>query len=203
MLSLMPAHLGGYQVLDAGCGTGRYLIHAAKRGARRLVGVDLSAAMLTRADQEWRAWQRRGLGEPPGSITFLRASLEAIPLQDDWADLTICALTLGHFRDLSRPLTELRRVTRPGGKLLCSDLHPLSGALGWQRTFKVGEQRYAVENSPHSLEQWQQTCHTLNLIIVEVMEPYLSPADIPEGAQFDPRILEVPVALVLEMRRED
>lgn len=203
MLSLMPAHLKGYQVLDAGCGTGRYLIHAAKRGARRLVGVDLSAAMLTRADQEWRAGQKRGFGAPSASIILLRASLEAIPLQDDWANLTICALTLGHFRDLSLPLTELWRVTRPGGKLLCSDLHPLGNALGWQRTFKVGEQRYAIENSPHPLEHWQQACRTLNLIIVEVLEPYLSPADIPEGAPFDPRILEVPVALVLELRRRD
>jgi malonyl-CoA O-methyltransferase len=33
-------------------------------------------------------------------------------------------------------------------------------------------------------------------------EPFLDPADIPTGAHFDPAALQVPVALVLELRRE-
>jgi malonyl-CoA O-methyltransferase len=49
MLSLLPAGLRGRAVLDAGCGSGRYLIHTLQRGARRVVGLDLSAEMLARA----------------------------------------------------------------------------------------------------------------------------------------------------------
>jgi len=53
MLALLPADLRGRAVLDAGCGSGRYLLHAHRRGARRVLGVDLSAEMLAQA---------RGLG---------------------------------------------------------------------------------------------------------------------------------------------
>src|SRR5215216_2599278 len=49
MLALLPADLRGQAVLDAGCGSGRYLLHALRRNARRGLGVDLSAEMLARA----------------------------------------------------------------------------------------------------------------------------------------------------------
>ena len=54
LLSLLPSDLRGLAVLDAGCGSGRYLRHARQRGARAVVGVDLSAEMLARARAELR-----------------------------------------------------------------------------------------------------------------------------------------------------
>lgn len=202
MLSLLPAGLSGSRVLDAGCGSGRYLKHAAERGARRLLGVDFSAAMLVQASREWGRRPGKVLGKLSISIAFLQASLEAIPLKDGWADLTISALTLGHFQDLALPLAELCRVTKPGGTLMCSDFHPLGFGLGWQRNFKVGHQKYAIDFTPHPLKLWQETCRSLNLKIVEVREPYLLSSDIPDRGRFDPRALEVPVALVLALCRE-
>src|SRR5579859_4018887 len=52
MLTLMPADLHGQNVLDAGCGSGRYLLRALRRGAAHAIGVDLSDAMLRRAYAE-------------------------------------------------------------------------------------------------------------------------------------------------------
>ncbi len=202
MLSFLPADLSGSRVLDAGCGSGRYLSHAAQRRARWLIGVDFSMAMLIRAFKEWSLRPGKGLGQLASPIAFLQASLEAIPLQNDWADLTICALALGHFPDLALPLAELRRVTNPGGTILCSDLHPLGFELGWQRNFKVGQQSYAIDFTPHLLTRWQESCASLKLTIVKVLEPYLNPDDIPDPGRCDPRVLEVPVALVLALRRE-
>src|SRR5215216_5712504 len=49
MLALLPGDLRGRAVLDAGCGSGRYLAHVRARGARRVIRVDLSAEMLARA----------------------------------------------------------------------------------------------------------------------------------------------------------
>jgi phosphoglycolate phosphatase-like HAD superfamily hydrolase len=54
MLALLPGTLGGLRILDAGCGSGRYLMQARRRGAGRVVGVDLSAEMLARARAELR-----------------------------------------------------------------------------------------------------------------------------------------------------
>ena len=52
MLGLMPAALHGQAVLDVGCGSGRYMLHALRRGAARVTGVDLSPHMLARAGTE-------------------------------------------------------------------------------------------------------------------------------------------------------
>jgi malonyl-CoA O-methyltransferase len=208
MLALLPADLRGRAVLDAGCGSGRYLLHTMRRNARRVLGVDLSAEMLARA----RGWGvgSWGLGtsastnpQPPSPIPWLvQASLEALPLRNAWADLTVCGLTIGHIERLDAALAELRRVTQPGGTILCSDFHPIGHALGWRREFSAGGQRYAVRHTPHLYSDWQRACAALGLRIVHVREPFLDPADIPAGARFDPAALQVPVALVFELRRQ-
>lgn len=210
MLALLPADLRNRAVLDAGCGSGRYLLHALRRGARRVVGVDLSAEMLARAIAELKIEneQLRMRGQrvtsqfPTLNSQLLQGALTALPLRDRWADLTISGLTIGHVERLDAALAELRRVTRPGGTVLCSDFHPIGHALGWRREFSAGGQRYAVRHTPHLYSHWQRACTACGLRIARVLEPYLDPADIPAGARFDPAALEVPVALVFELLRE-
>ncbi len=210
MLSRLPTDLGGRKVLDAGCGSGRYLVHASRRGAAQIIGVDLSREMLVRARSETRRpgdWETRRPRAPSSSLLIswspdlLQANLDALPLAAGWADLTICGLTIGHLEDLRRPLAELRRVTRAGGTILISDFHPIGATLGWRREFRAGGERYAVRHTTHSLANWQQACAELNLNIMSIHEPQLDPADIPQEANFDPAALSVPVALVLELRR--
>jgi malonyl-CoA O-methyltransferase len=195
MLTLMPAELAGYSVLDAGCGSGRYMLHARRRGATRITGVDPTGAMLDRAREEL-AGERDN-----ASIGLMQGSLLDLPLPDAWADLTICGLVVGHLEDLEQALAELRRATRPGGVLLCSDVHPTGQALGWLRDFKSSGQRYAVRHTWHLYSHWHVACAALGLEIEQVLEPMLDPADIPAEARFDSMALQVPVALVLKLRR--
>src|SRR5829696_8855889 len=108
MLALLPADLRGRAVLDAGCGSGRYLLHALRRNARRALGIDLSAEMLARASAEFKIENEelkksRLIGNFQFSIfnfQFIQGSLDAIPLRDRWADLTLCGLTIGHVERL-------------------------------------------------------------------------------------------------------
>lgn len=193
MLALMPADLRGRSVLDGGCGSGRYMLHALDRGAARVMGIDLSFEMLERADAELAAHDHGAM------IELAQGSLDALPAPDAFADLAICGLTIGHLDRLQPALAELRRVTRPGGSILCSDVHPVGHALGWLRDFKSGDGRYAVRHTAHFYSRWHAACTALHLEIVRVLEPMLDPADIPVGAHFDPRALEVPVALVFEL----
>ncbi|MBT2118305.1 methyltransferase domain-containing protein [Dyella sp. LX-66] len=195
MLALLPTDLREQAVLDAGCGSGRYLRHAARRGATRLTGVDLSLPMLERAYGELADLR------PDAELTLLRGSVVELPVEDARADLTISGLVLGHIDDLPRALAELRRATKPGGSLLCSDFHPTGHALGWLRDFKAGGERYAVRHTPHLYSHWHRACAALDLAIEEVREPMLDPADIPANARFDPIALDVPVALVFRLRR--
>lgn len=195
MLALMPSRLDGLAVLDAGCGSGRYMLHALARGASRVTGVDASPAMLDRAADE--------LPDPRSSaaIELVQGSLAALPMPNAWADLTVCGLVVGHLDNLEHSLAELRRVTRPGGLLLCSDVHPIGHALGWLRDFKSGGQRYAVRHTPHLYSHWHAACAALGLEIEQVVEPMLDAADIPDGARFDLAALDVPVAIVFQLRR--
>ncbi|HEY8229725.1 MAG TPA: class I SAM-dependent methyltransferase [Rhodanobacteraceae bacterium] len=195
MLGLLPVDLHGRSVLDAGCGSGRYMLHALHRGAGRVTGVDLSVEMLERAGKELAAC---GHG---GEIELMQGSLERLPVPNASADLTICGLAIGHLDRLQPALAELRRVTRPGGTILCSDVHPIGDALGWQRDFKSGGGHYAVRHTPHLYSHWHAVCAAMRLEIAEVREPMLDPADIPGGAHFDRRALDVPVALVFLLRR--
>jgi malonyl-CoA O-methyltransferase len=193
VLELMPAALQGQAVLDVGCGSGRYMLHALRRGAARISGVDLSPQMLQRAHVELEPF-RNGT-----DITLLQGDLTALPVADAWADLTVCALTVGHLDDLQHALYELHRVTRPGGTVLCSDVHPIGHALGWSRDFRSGNQRYAVRHARHLYSHWHAACAAVGLRIERVLEPMLDPADIPGDARFDPQALQVPVALVFRL----
>lgn len=195
MLALMPEALRGRHVLDAGCGSGRYLLHALRRDATRVTGVDLSPAMLERA--------REALDEyiAEGRVDLRQGDLAAMPVPGSLADLTVCGLTIGHVETLAPALAELRRATRPGGRILCSDVHPIGHALGWQRDFRAGGRRYAVRHTRHLYSHWHAACAALGLAIERVEEPMLDPADIPVGAHFDPMALELPVALVFQLRR--
>lgn len=196
MLGLMPATLHGLAVLDVGCGSGRYMLHALRRGAARVIGVDLSPSMLERAGTELATFQ------PGTEVDLIQGSLAALPVPDARANLTICALVIGHLDNLQPSLAELCRVTRPGGTLLCSDVHPIGHALGWLRDFKSGDRHYAVRHTQHLYSHWHAGCAAVGLRIERVLEPMLDSTDIPDSAHFDPAALEVPVALVLQLRRE-
>ncbi|MGH8214234.1 MAG: class I SAM-dependent methyltransferase [Rhodanobacteraceae bacterium] len=195
MQALMPADLQGQVVLDAGCGSGRYMLHALRRDATHVTGIDLSIEMLERASEELGAY-RHG-----GQVELVQANLLKLPLPNASADLAICGLTIGHLDRLRPALAELRRVTRPGGTILCSDVHPIGHALGWARDFKSDGRHFAVKHTPHLYSEWHAACAALRLDIVRVLEPMLDPADIPVDAHFDPLALEVPVALVFLLRR--
>jgi ubiquinone/menaquinone biosynthesis C-methylase UbiE len=95
----------GMAVLDAGCGTGtlarRLLAH--RFGAFDLTLLDCCPQMLARAAST-------GARVTTGAI-------EDMPFEDQSFDLVTCAWTLETLQRPERGLTELLRVTRPGGHL--------------------------------------------------------------------------------------
>ncbi len=104
---MLGRRVGGRQVLDFGCGAGRFTGWFLDRGARYL-GVDLSPAMLENA-------RRR---HPGADFRLLEESRLAEPA--DHFDLAVSVTVLQHnpYRAQSEALDELLRVVRPGG-LLC------------------------------------------------------------------------------------
>ena len=96
--------------VDAACGTGRYSGYLAARG-HQVVGVDRSPEMLDRA--RVRVPQAE----------FVLGDVLQLPLADDAADVTVCALALAHLPALGPVMAEFARVLRAGGHLVISDIH--------------------------------------------------------------------------------
>ncbi len=157
MLALLP-NLSGRVVLDLACGTGRYGLIAQAAGARRVLGLDNSAAMLQRAE----------------FAPLVLATTERIPLASASVDVILCGLALGHLPQLTLTMQEIGRVLRPGGSALISDFHPFLALNGAQRTFQAQDgQTYAVEHYPHLYADYHQTSSDADLRIEAVREPVL------------------------------
>jgi malonyl-CoA O-methyltransferase len=160
VLSLLP-DVNGLTVLDAGCGTGRYLQQLKARGAFA-IGMDLSQAMLDRAREQ--------------TPLVARADLRALPFDAASIDVVVCGLALGDFAELELALIEIARVTRSGGGVIYSVVHPAGEAEGWSRTFESDGRQLAIDGCWHSLDRHREACQAAGLVVEEWREPELSQA---------------------------
>ena len=101
------------EVLDMGCGTGRFTLPLAKL-AKKVTGLDASAAMIEQARLKA---EQQGL-----TIEFYEADMERLPFEDQSFDVVVSMLALMHIPLESRQqvFLEASRVLRPGGRLLVS-----------------------------------------------------------------------------------
>lgn len=112
MLAL-AGDVAGRRILDAGCGAGPLFAALRDRGAV-VTGIDKSAGMLELA--------RRRLG---GDADLQVAELgRPLPFPDDLFDDVTASLVLHYLEDWGPALVELRRVLKPGGRLIVSVDHP-------------------------------------------------------------------------------
>jgi 4-hydroxy-2,2'-bipyrrole-5-carbaldehyde O-methyltransferase len=107
-------------VLDAGCGTGAYLVHAAAAGGPELdgLGVDLDAAVVELAH---RRLADAGLTE---RFPVRHADIRTVALPAGSFDLVLLFQNLYYFAEAERPdlLRRLRGLLAPGGALVVASL---------------------------------------------------------------------------------
>jgi ubiquinone/menaquinone biosynthesis C-methylase UbiE len=115
---LEPARLrAGESVLDVGCGTGTLAI-AAKRhvgSTGPVCGIDASPEMIERAIDKAR---KAGV-----EIAFETAFAQSLPFPDGRFDVALSTVMLHHLPRQAREecVAEIRRVLKPGGRLLVVD----------------------------------------------------------------------------------
>ncbi|WP_330180946.1 class I SAM-dependent methyltransferase [Nocardia sp. NBC_01503] len=111
----LAGEVTGRRILDAGCGSGPLFAELRDRGAT-VTGIDASAGMLELA--------RGRLGtEADLRIADLA---DPLPFPDNTFDDVAASLVLHYLRDWKPTLTEVRRVLRPGGRLIVSVEHPFA-----------------------------------------------------------------------------
>ena len=124
---------------DLGCGTGSLAL-ALSQHVAAVHAVDGSAAMLLAA-------RTRLAGQP--NVVLSEGSLEALPLADASLDVAVLMLVLHHVAEPSRVLREARRVLRPGGRLLITDMRAHEHE---EYRLQMGHVWLGFEE--HSLREW-------------------------------------------------
>lgn len=116
------------RALDVGTGTGDMAIALARRSpaSARITGVDFSEGMLAIAQEKI---QRRGLS---GRIELARGDGQGLSFPDGSFDIVTSAWVARNLSDIPGGFREMRRVTRPGGRVVCLEMsHPYNPIFNW------------------------------------------------------------------------
>ncbi|HET9946201.1 MAG TPA: methyltransferase domain-containing protein [Actinomycetes bacterium] len=188
----LAGDVSGRRILDAGCGSGP-LAEALREKGAVVSGFDASAAMVDLA--------RQRLG---GDADVRVADLgEPLPFSDDEFDVVVASLVLHYLEDWAGPLAEVRRVLKPGGRLIVSVIHPSVYAIVYPEAdyFALTQysEDYVFAGQTVVLTYWHRPLHAVTdafigagFRIAAVSEPppapdtprEVLPPDLEEGRSF-------------------
>ncbi|WUW26946.1 class I SAM-dependent methyltransferase [Streptomyces sp. NBC_01463] len=193
MLTL-AGDVAGRRILDAGCGSGALFAALRDRGAI-VSGFDTSAGMLELARQrlgDGADLQVADLGSP-------------LPYADDTFDDVAASLVLHYLEDWGPALAEMRRILRPGGRLIASVDHPFAINLVHREAGREAECNYfdttkwTVGGQTALVSRWNRPLHAMieafigaGFRITVISEPDPDPAAremFPEAIAAEPRFL--------------
>jgi len=107
----------GHHVVDVACGPGTLALRAARRGIR-VSALDFSERMID-------GLRDRIVSDPPGSeVRPVVGDGQQLPFEDASFDAGFSLFGLMFFPDRARGFVELRRVVRPGGRVVVSSWPP-------------------------------------------------------------------------------
>jgi ubiquinone/menaquinone biosynthesis C-methylase UbiE len=111
------------RVLDVGCGTGVFAERARRELPHATVwGVDLVSDMLHKGDDRWHRHRE--------NVQPVQGDSERLPFAPASFDFVTCANSFHHYPHQDRAVCEMKRVLKPGGRLLLIDGYR-DGPWGW------------------------------------------------------------------------
>lgn len=169
-------------ILDAGCGHGPLAGALIERGAR-VTGFDSSEAMIGLAKQrlgEEAELQVADLGQP-------------LPFDDDTFDDVVASLVFHYLPDWQAALRELRRVLRPGGRLIMSVNHPIlypwtNPGKDYFRVTKYSDE-LTFNGLPATLTYWHRPLHAMTNAFSEAGFQIETVSEPPYSADAPPEIV--------------
>lgn len=144
-------NLSGLRVLDVACGTGEWLDHLRKCGAR-VSGIDLSRRAIDICRKRFP------------DDDFRCGPAESLPFPDRSFDLVTCLGSLEHFLDKGKALAEMRRVAGDGARFLI--LVPNAGFLTRRLGLYGGTQQVKAREDVLELDGWRQLLERTGLPVI-------------------------------------
>lgn len=142
----------GMKILDFACGNGENGIYAASCGAD-CIGIDISPEGVANAN---RNAEELGVS---GHCKFMEMDGENMTFEDDTFDLAVEYGALHHV-DLEAALSELARVIKPKGRMVCVEALRHNPLIHWYR-----------KRTPHLRTEWEVE-HILGVESLDVMRKY-------------------------------
>src|SRR5664279_316683 len=140
-LSPILPPLGELDIVDVGCGTGRWLRRMASQSPRSLSGVDPSPEMLERAQDKVKH-----------KASLLLGDATSLPMANQSGDIIIASFVASYVANIENFAAEVKRVARPGCQVFISDLHPDTVvACKWKRSFRAGTTHVELKTHIHPI----------------------------------------------------
>lgn len=149
---LVPRPRAVTTFLDAGCGIGAHSSRLARRGFA-VEAVDFSEVVVQRARTNIAS---QGL---EGRITVRQADLLDLPFEAGNFDNTLCWGVLMHVVDVSSALSQLARVTRPGGAVVINEINARAPEARLLRALfrRIAKSDIRIRRTPAGFEHWATT----------------------------------------------
>jgi demethylmenaquinone methyltransferase/2-methoxy-6-polyprenyl-1,4-benzoquinol methylase len=117
-------------ILDVATGTADFAMECVKIGPQKIIGVDISEGMMKFGREKIK---KAGLDK---LITLQYGDAETLDFKDDTFDAIVVGFGVRNFENLEKGLVNLRRVLKPGGKIVVLEFsNPRNGFIKWVYNF--------------------------------------------------------------------
>lgn len=136
--SLLP-NLENKKILDLGCGYGENEIYFVKKGAKYVMGTDISKHMIDIANKTNKL----------ENIDYCVMAMEDISSINNKFDIVVSSLAFHYVKDFDKLLSDINNLLNDGGYLIFSQEHPIADSIILDdkvdsNHIKIGEKKYAL-----------------------------------------------------------
>lgn len=138
--TLLPEDLTHMEILELGCGFGQSCSWYVSQGAARVIGIDISEKMISRARQLYQH----------DKIEYVRLPIEDISFPKEEFDLVLSSLAFHYVADLENLLERSYQCLKNNGFLIFSQEHPIATAKkvpnGWVKDEYGKKMHWILDN---------------------------------------------------------